>query len=98
MGWWSGLNDRQWQQALRYLRTDGEQIHWDFIATALASVADLALFPLQDLLGLGADARMNTPGSAEGNWQWRFRLDQIDGDMAGRLAESSRLYGRRPYA
>ncbi|MCG6943279.1 MAG: 4-alpha-glucanotransferase [Thiohalocapsa sp.] len=97
LGWWSGLAPPLRDTALRYLRSDGREIHWDFIATALASVADLALLPLQDLLGLGTEARMNRPGSAGGNWQWRCTEAQLDGADAARLADLSALYGRRPH-
>src|SRR5690606_40273686 len=62
---------------------------------ALASVAETAIFPLQDLLGLGTEARMNTPGTAEGNWTWRFEWDQITPDAEKRLAEMTAVYERR---
>lgn len=52
--------------------TDGREIHWDFIRLALSSVADMAIFPLQDVLGPGTEHRMNRPGTAHGNWEWRF--------------------------
>jgi len=80
--------------ALAYLGSDGREIHWDFIRTALASVADLALFPLQDLLGLGSEARMNLPARAEGNWIWRLAEDQLPAGPAERLRRLTRLYGR----
>jgi len=52
---------REREFALRYLNTDGAEINWDFIRAAVASVADTAVFPLQDVLGLGSEARMNLP-------------------------------------
>ena len=67
------------------------------LGEALGSVADLALFPMQDVLDLGAEACMNRPGTAEGNWLWRYREDQLDPSAAERLLRLSRLYGRRPY-
>jgi len=57
-------------------------------------VADLAILPLQDVLGLGSEARMNTPGRAEGNWRWRVRADQLTTPPLERLAELTELYGR----
>ena len=63
-------NEREF--CLKYLDSDGKEIHWDFIRAAVASVANTAIIPLQDLLGLGTDARMNIPNSSEGNWGWRF--------------------------
>ncbi len=84
------------QHALQYLAADGREIHWDMIRSALASVADIAIFPLQDLLGLGSAHRMNRPGSVSGNWEWRFQWEDL-GDAAGaRLLNLARLYGRAP--
>ncbi len=79
---------------LQYLNTDGHEIHWDFIRAALASVANTAIIPLQDLLGLGTEARMNVPNSAEGNWGWRFPAGALTEELAARLKKLSRLYGR----
>jgi 4-alpha-glucanotransferase len=95
LGWWEDLSPALRKQTLHYLRSDGREIQWDFIATALASVADLALFPMQDLLGLGKTARMNRPGSPDGNWLWRCTESQLGNADAERLAALSALYGRR---
>ncbi|HJQ70689.1 MAG TPA: 4-alpha-glucanotransferase [Blastocatellia bacterium] len=81
-------------RALRYLNTDGREIHWDFIRAALASVADIAIIPLQDLLGLGSDARMNLPASQKDNWAWRFRAGALGDELSQRLKEMTELYGR----
>jgi 4-alpha-glucanotransferase len=62
----------------------------------MASVADLALFPLQDALGLGTEHRMNRPGTAEGNWAWRFDWPMVPPDTAARLRGMAALYGRLP--
>jgi 4-alpha-glucanotransferase len=97
IGWWSGLDPELQHNARRYLNSDGVQIQWDFIRAALASVADLALFPAQDLLGLGSEACMNRPGRPQGNWTWRFTPDQVEPNTAERLLELTRLYGRLPY-
>ena len=75
-----------------YLNTDGEEIQWDFIRGVLESVANTAVIPLQDLLGLGTEARMNLPNSTEGNWAWRFK--SLNQELAVRLNELSQLYGR----
>ncbi|MBL8959268.1 MAG: 4-alpha-glucanotransferase, partial [Gemmatimonadetes bacterium] len=64
-------------RACAYLDTDGTELHWDFIRAVHGSVADTAIVPLQDLLGLGSDARMNFPGRTSGNWQWRFTWDEV---------------------
>ena len=62
---------------MRYLNTGGKEIHWDFMRTVLASVANKAIVPLQDLLGLGTEARMNLPNSMSGNWVWRFKAGAL---------------------
>lgn len=80
---------------LRYLHTDGKEIHWDFIRTVLASVADTAIVPLQDVLGLGTSARMNLPNSTSGNWSWRFLENGLTANDAKRLRELTETYGRR---
>ncbi|MBA2527363.1 MAG: 4-alpha-glucanotransferase, partial [Pyrinomonadaceae bacterium] len=79
---------------LTYLNTTGKEIHWDFIRGVLASVANTAVVPLQDLLGLGTDARMNLPNSTEANWSWRFKKGAMTADIAARLRDMTRLYGR----
>jgi 4-alpha-glucanotransferase len=80
--------------ALRYLVSDGCDPVWDFIRAVWSSVADTAIVPMQDLLGLGAEARMNLPATTEGNWRWRMREDQLKPELASRLREMSVTYGR----
>jgi 4-alpha-glucanotransferase len=70
---------------LRYLQSDGREINWDFIRAVLASVADTTIIPLQDVLGLGSEARMNTPNTTNGNWSWRFADDSLRAERAARL-------------
>ncbi len=84
------------KHALKYLGTDGSEIHWDFIRLALSSVANWAIFPLQDVLGLGTEARMNLPGTTQGNWEWRFTADMLTPKTRGRLRELTRIYERSP--
>lgn len=79
---------------LKYLDSDGREINWDFIRAALSSVADTAITPLQDVLGLGNDARMNLPNSTSGNWSWRFEDGALTQDIAFRLLDLTRTYGR----
>lgn len=78
----------------RYANSDGREIHWDMIRCLFASVADTAIVPMQDILGLDSRARMNFPGKAKGNWAWRYRAEQLDQAAADRLAELTALYGR----
>ncbi|MBZ0189327.1 MAG: 4-alpha-glucanotransferase [Candidatus Obscuribacterales bacterium] len=82
------------QHCLRYLRSDGKQINWDFIEAAFASVACIAIVPLQDVLGLGSQARMNLPASQDGNWSWRYKPDSLEPSQSEKLKELTRLYGR----
>jgi 4-alpha-glucanotransferase len=79
---------------LKYLGSNGTEIHWDFIRLALASVANTAIIPLQDVLGLGSEARMNTPARESGNWGWRYRAEQLTPEIRTRLAELAEIYGR----
>lgn len=97
LGWWALRDEETRHQAMRYLNSDGSEIHWDLIRCALGSVAALALFPMQDVLGLGAEACMNRPGTSSGNWLWRYREERVTDAAAERLRLLSRLYGRVPY-
>ena len=86
--------EREKQFALKYLGTDGHELNWDFIRLALMSVADTAIIPMQDILGLGSEARMNIPGRLEGNWCWRFIPDMLTEEIKARIKELTALYGR----
>lgn len=80
--------------ARRYLDTDGSRIHWDFIRALQASVADTVLVPLQDVLGLGNEARMNQPATLTGNWRWRCRAELLTPEVAAELKSLTELYER----
>ena len=86
--------DAERKMILDYLGTDGHEIHWDLIHLGSRSNADTFVTPLQDLLGLGSEARMNTPGVAGGNWQWRFTWDQLTDEIRDRFAYVTRSTGR----
>ena len=104
VGWWTGAIghstrsntdiETERECARRYLGIDGREVHWEFIRAVLASVADTAIVPVQDLLGLGSDARMNRPGSVGGNWRWRLRPGQLTHDIAQKLAVMTEIYDR----
>jgi 4-alpha-glucanotransferase len=79
---------------LDYLNTPGKEIHWDFVRAVWASTANSALAPMQDLLGLGNDARMNLPGSTDGNWYWQCKAGDFSDEIAERLKHLTELYGR----
>lgn len=81
----------------RYWRVPGDNVPWDFIRAGYASVSKLFVVALQDLLSLGSPARMNTPGEAQGNWQWRCtgsQLDILERDSGAYLRELKSLYAR----
>ncbi len=86
--------ERERKFCLEYLGSDGREIHWDFIRAVLASVADTAVIPLQDLLGLGTEARMNLPNSTSGNWAWRYKPGALTPEIGERLKKMTELYGR----
>jgi 4-alpha-glucanotransferase len=94
IGWFRGLGDWTRGNVQRYLGGDGSDIAWDFIRTALASVADRAVAPLQDVMRLDDDARMNTPGKPDGNWAWRYAPHQLHEGLADGLRELTETYGR----
>ena len=73
-------------------------IHWAFIRLALGSVGNTAILPFQDVLGLGTNAKMNTPSQATGNWSWRCRAEAFNDELSGRLKYLTYLYGRTPSA
>jgi 4-alpha-glucanotransferase len=97
VGWWEEELDAGLRERVRdYLGRPEEAMPWPLVRWALASVGRVAVFPFQDLLGLGAEHRMNQPGTTEGNWGWRFRWSQVPDDLAARLDHLNRLYGRAP--
>jgi 4-alpha-glucanotransferase len=94
LGWWATASDAERRHACEVLGTQGREIHWDLVRAAMASVADTAVHPLQDVLCLGGEARMNFPGKGEGYWQWRMRWDQVRPEHAQRLAHLCRVFRR----
>ena len=105
VGWWTaGVGDSTRSEAdveaerdntRRYLGTEGTDIHWAFVRAVLASVADAAIVPVQDLLGLGGEARMNLPGRLGGNWRFRLAPGQLTPELRKRLRELTATYGRQ---
>ena len=85
---------REQKFCLNYLNSNGKEIHWDLIRGVWASVANTAMVPLQDVLGLGTEARMNLPNSTSGNWNWRFNPGVLTDDIAERLRDLTEIYGR----
>ncbi len=93
-GWWDGAPEGVRHHLREYLATDGRAVHWDLIRAACGSVADTAIYPMQDVLGLDGSHRMNFPGKGDGNWAWRFGWDQVPADTAQRLRRLAQLYER----
>ncbi|MBA3439344.1 MAG: 4-alpha-glucanotransferase [Pyrinomonadaceae bacterium] len=86
--------ERERRFCLQYLDATSQDIHWKFIRTLSASVADTAIVPLQDVLGLGTEARMNLPASFGGNWTWRYMSDALTGEVSDKLRKMTELYAR----
>jgi 4-alpha-glucanotransferase len=96
-GWYATAEEKTRDHVRRYFRISGQEISWDFLRVAFASVANLAVVPFQDLLSLGSEARFNTPGKSQGNWTWRYRDEQLQTlhrNSAGYLRELATMYGR----
>ena len=93
-GWWASASAHERRHLCDYLGVDGHDVHWDLIRASAASVADTAIHPMQDILGLGTEARMNLPGKGEGYWEWRFEWEQVKAEHGSRLAHLTRVYGR----
>jgi len=97
LGWFEELGESQRGFALRYLGIDGHaDLVQALIRAAFVSVADIAIVTVQDLLRLGTEARMNTPGTSGGNWQWRYQAGALNEALAQELAGLTEIYGRAP--
>lgn len=100
LGWWmDDLAEWERENVQAYLRPIKEpaEIVWAMMRAAAGSVADLCVFPLQDVLGLGSQARMNTPAAGAGNWTWRYRASALDARVAGQLAKLMEMTDRDGY-
>jgi len=94
LGWSQSINDYERTHVYDYLGNPSMSLHCALVQAALASVANLAVIPMQDILELGSEHRMNTPGTTVGNWAWRFQWHQLSSERAGRLAYLVRLFNR----
>jgi 4-alpha-glucanotransferase len=86
LGWWHSAAEHERCHASAYLGHDAGGINWAFIRAAQASIADLCVVPLQDVLGLSSEARMNVPSRRDGNWTWRYGAGALTNELAARLA------------
>lgn len=93
-GWYDTASEYSRDKVRRYMNTDGGRIARDFIRTALGSIASFAIFPMQDILDLGSEGRMNTPGYPSGNWSWRYDGSCLSNALAHELLQTTLLYGR----
>jgi 4-alpha-glucanotransferase len=98
LGWWRQAGARERALAGSYLACSEQDVHWAMIRACANSVANLAVFPLQDVLGLGSEHRMNIPGVLGGNWAWRFTWDMVGSEPARVLGLISAAAGRAPIA
>jgi len=110
LGWYATASEAARDHVRRYLRVTGSEVGWDFIRAAFSSVADIAVIPMQDILNLGAEARLNSPGKPDGNWRWRLGEGDVEGlaakgttaylaslaDLSGRLPQKPVAPARRP--
>jgi 4-alpha-glucanotransferase len=98
-GWWnSGASEHERRNAEAYLGRSADGIHWSFIRAAHGSPASLSIIPLQDVLGLGSEARMNTPSLHGGNWRWRVDQGKLASEVAAKLALLAEVTDRLPTA
>jgi 4-alpha-glucanotransferase len=96
-GWYkSALNAQDRARISEYIGREitEKTIHWELIRLAMMSVADMVIIPMQDLLGLGENERMNLPGSSEGNWEWRLVPEQLSSSLIKKFRDMTKLYGR----
>jgi 4-alpha-glucanotransferase len=96
LGWWNSVSEHEKNFARLYLDSNGHEIHWDMMRALSRSVANIVIFPMQDVLGLPGKHRMNFPGQQGGNWEWRFSWDQVRPEITQALAKISVEHGRSP--
>jgi len=96
IGWWNRVATNEKAFAQQYLKSDGQDIQWDMMRALSDSVANTVIFPMQDILGLSSEHRMNFPGHPAGNWEWRFSWPQVRQEYTQKLAEMSAEHERLP--
>ena len=98
-GWLDEIDRDTYEFCSKFINYDGtgaSEFIWSFIRCAFASVGDTLIVQMQDYLELGSDSRMNTPGAPSGNWQWRMKRGAYTPELAARIADITRTYGRCP--
>lgn len=99
LGWYEKLPEADKEFCDRYLNLTGkkpEEIRWEFVRAAFSSVSNLAVIPMQDYLGLGSEARINTPSTLGDNWKWRMKKGAFTEELAAQIREMAVTYGRAP--
>jgi 4-alpha-glucanotransferase len=96
LGWFNTCAEQERQRAMAYLGCDESEFNWSLIRAAMASVAQTAMVPLQDILGLGTKARMNLPGTSSNNWIWRYSSSMLTTNVSERLKRMTTIYERAP--
>lgn len=94
LGWWNTLPGRERDFALQYLKSDSDEVHWDMMRALSASAANTVIYPMQDVLGLSGEHRMNFPGQPAGNWEWRFSWDQVRHECTNALTGMAKAHAR----
>jgi 4-alpha-glucanotransferase len=98
LGWATGAGPAEKAALAAMTDAGGAELGWAMIDAVFRSRAQVAIVPLQDVLGLGSEARMNTPGTAAGNWAWRFAEGALTPELGARLRAHTRAAGRDPSA
>jgi 4-alpha-glucanotransferase len=96
-GWYRSVSKEVKHRVRQYLGVSGDDIAWDFVRASYATVSRIAVIPMQDLLNLGTNSRLNSPGRTFGNWQWRYTreaLSNIQQSSTSHLKELGAIYGR----
>jgi 4-alpha-glucanotransferase len=96
LGWWHDTAEHVRDHVRRYCSVNGDDVVWDLIRSAMQSVAHTMVVPMQDILALGNNARMNVPGQELGNWNWRVREEAFSEELANRVCEATGIYNRDP--
>jgi 4-alpha-glucanotransferase len=94
VGWYANTREEARDRVRRYLNCDGGNVSWDFIRLAMSSIAKYAIFPMQDVLRLGSESRMNVPGVLGANWAWRFEEKDIENWHKTELKKMTSLFNR----
>ena len=98
-GWFKNITEEERNMAKLYLNnryTPENEIYWDFVCLAMASVSKWCVIPMQDYLGLDNSARMNTPSTVSVNWKWRLPKSAFDKSLAKKIYSITECYGRLP--